>query len=167
MSSFNPPLANTQSPSTHPLNQQALLEAINRTQAIAEFELDGTVVWANSVFLNTLGYALGEVVGLNHRMFCRPKDVVKADHLALWERLQAAEAETGEFCRVAKSGAMVWFQASYNPVLNETGKPVRVVIFATDITQAKLRNADLEGKIQALNRVQAVIEFTSTAPDFA
>jgi methyl-accepting chemotaxis protein len=133
--------------------------AIGRAQAVIEFNLDGTIVTANENFLNAMGYSLGEIAGKHHRMFVEPADRDSAAYREFWARLNQGTFEAGEFKRVAKGGKEVWILASYNPILDETGKPFKVVKFATEVTQQKLKNADLEGQITAIGKSQAVIEF--------
>jgi methyl-accepting chemotaxis protein len=133
--------------------------AIDRAQAVIEFALDGTVIAANKNFLETMGYALHEVQGRHHRMFCEPDLVSSDDYAQFWERLASGAFESGEYRRLAKGGREVWLQATYNPILDDTGKPLKVVKFATDITEAKLLNADHRGKVAAIDRAQAIIEF--------
>jgi methyl-accepting chemotaxis protein len=137
----------------------AIYEALDRVQAIIEFDLDGTVVSANDNFLRIFGYELDEVVGKHHRMFCDP-DYVKSDAYAeFWEILGRGEFHEAEFKRLAKGGEEIWLRASYNPVFDKGGKAIRVVKFATDVTASKLKTAELEGKVRAIERAQAVIEF--------
>ncbi|RBY74968.1 chemotaxis protein [Blastococcus sp. TF02-09] len=133
--------------------------AIDRAQAVIEFGLDGTVLAANKNFLESMGYALHEVQGRHHRMFCEPELVSSDEYAQFWERLAAGAFEGGEYRRLAKGGREVWLQATYNPILDDTGRPLKVVKFATDITEAKLQNADYKGKVAAIDRAQAVIEF--------
>ena len=135
------------------------IQALDRVQAVIEFDLQGNVLHANSNFLATFGYTLEELVGRNHRQFCEPAYAGSTEYVAFWNHLGAGHVHSGEFKRVIKGGQTVWIQASYNPIFDAEGKPVRVVTFASDITQTKLRNADFEGKSEAINRVQAVIEF--------
>jgi methyl-accepting chemotaxis protein len=140
-------------------DQSALLEAIHRIQAIIEFSTDGTILHANPLFLQSTGYALNEVVGRHHRMFCEPGFADSSAYRDFWTRLAAGSIEHGEFNRVGKNGATVWLQASYNPVLDADGNVVKIVKFATDVTAAKERNTDYESKMRAIDRLQAVIEF--------
>jgi methyl-accepting chemotaxis protein len=137
----------------------AIYQALDRVQAIIEFNLDGTVVSANENFLQLLGYEADEVVGKHHRMFCDPSYAESAAYAEFWQKLGRGEYHADEFKRITKDGTEVWLQASYNPVFDEDGKPVRVVKFATDVTANKLQTAEYEGKIEAINRAQAVIEF--------
>lgn len=140
-------------------SQTAVMEAVNRIQAIIEFDLNGQILHANALFLATMGYTLDEIVGKHHRMFCQPEYAQSVQYPEFWARLAAGEANSGEYPRLGKNGQIVWLQASYNPILDAAGKPFKVVKFATDITEAKVRHAHFKGKIEAIDRVQAVIEF--------
>lgn len=141
------------------LDLQAINTALNRVQAVIEFELDGTILHANDNFLNVLGYSLAEVQGKHHAMFCNPEYVKTAEYRDFWAKLARGEFDHGEYKRLAKDGREVWINASYNPILDADGKPYKVIKFATDITASKRRNADYEGKIDAISKAQAVIEF--------
>lgn len=138
---------------------QALYMAVNRVQAVIEFSLDGRVLHANDNFLRTFGYSLQEVVGQHHSIFCAPDFAKSHEYIAFWDRLERGDFHAGEYRRLDKQGREVWIQASYNPVLNAEGRPESVVKFATDITAEKVRNTEFEGKLEALSRSQAVIEF--------
>ncbi|NOR19724.1 MAG: PAS domain S-box protein [Xanthomonadales bacterium] len=137
----------------------AIYQALDRVQAIIEFDLDGTVISANENFLRIFDYELDEVVGQHHRMFCDPEYAESDAYTEFWNKLGRGEFHAAEFKRLAKGGREVWLQASYNPVLDDDGKPLRVVKFATDVTASKLQLAEFEGMIRAINRAQAVIEF--------
>ena len=138
---------------------QGKRDAVNRVQAVIEFDLQGRVLTANDNFLNIMGYALDDVRGQHHRMFCDPAFVHSPEYLAFWERLGRGEFNAGEYRRVTKSGKDVWILASYNPIFDAEGKPVKVVKFATDITEQKKLSTESRGKLEALGRSQAVIEF--------
>lgn len=144
---------------TEAAESQGQRDAVNRAQAIIEFDLTGRIIDANENFLTALGYTLEEVVGKPHAMFCEPAFSSSPDYLVFWQHLASGELHAGEFKRISKSGRAVWIQATYNPIFDPNGKPFKVVKFATDITEAKMRHADFEGKNLAVNRVQAVIEF--------
>ncbi|MFV8258845.1 methyl-accepting chemotaxis protein [Bdellovibrio bacteriovorus] len=133
--------------------------AISRAQAVIEFNLDGTIISANENFLATVGYGLNDIQGHHHRMFCDPAYTNSPEYKMFWEKLARGEFEAGEFKRFAKGGREVWINASYNPIFNADGKPCKVVKFATDITAAKMRAAEDAGKISAIGKAQAVIEF--------
>jgi len=115
----------------------AEIDAINRTQATIEFKLDGTVVSANSNFLSALGYTIEEIRGRHHSMFVEPSYRDTADYQRFWRELNEGKFQAGEFFRVGKGGKEVWIQASYNPIFDLSGKTIKVVKFATDITARK------------------------------
>ncbi len=135
------------------------IKAINRSQAVIEFEMDGTILTANENFLRSMGYTLDEIRGKHHRMFVDEATGASDEYRNFWERLNRGEYIAAEFRRLGKHGREVWIQASYNPILDESGRPYKVVKFATDVTEQKLRNADYEGQIAAIRESQAVIEF--------
>ncbi|PIT01738.1 histidine kinase [Bradyrhizobium nitroreducens] len=135
------------------------IAAISRAQAVIEFKLDGTIVTANENFCKTLGYSLSEIEGKHHSLFVAEADRNGTAYRGFWAALNRGEYQAGEFKRIGKGGREVWILASYNPLLDETGKPYGVVKFATDITAEKLKNADLAGQIAAIDKAQAVIEF--------
>jgi methyl-accepting chemotaxis protein len=138
---------------------ESRMAALDRAQAVIEFDLEGRILHANQNFLDTLGYGLDDIVGQHHALFCDPVYSRSHEYRAFWKHLGSGEFHAGEFKRIARDGQPVWIQATYNPVLDAEGKPFKVVKFATDITAAKTRNADYEGKMQAVDRVQAMIEF--------
>lgn len=141
------------------LVNQGKLEAINRSQAAIEFNLDGTIRFANENFLGAMGYSLEEVQGKHHSIFVDAEYKNSAEYKQFWEKLNRGEFETGEFKRFNKNGDEVWIQASYNPVLDAKGNPIAVVKYATDITAQKIQSADYQGQIESISKSQAVIEF--------
>ncbi|RDE08146.1 methyl-accepting chemotaxis protein [Pelagibacterium lacus] len=145
---------------THPAEAQAKLDAINRSQAVIEFTLDGTILWANDNFLSVMGYGLDEIVGKHHSLFVTPEHAASEAYRMFWKHLAEGRFHADEFQRIARGGREIWIQASYNPVLDKAGKPTRIVKFATDITARKLLAADHAAQVAAIGRVQAVIEFT-------
>jgi methyl-accepting chemotaxis protein len=141
---------------------RAVYEALDRVHAIIEFDLDGNILSANDNFLSIFGYAWDEIAGQHHRMFCEPSFADSEAYASLWNKLGRGSFEAADFKRLGKGGREVWLSATYTPVLDDSGTPVRVVKFARDITEETLRIAEFEGKIRAIERAQAVIEF---APD--
>jgi methyl-accepting chemotaxis protein len=113
---------------------QGKVLAIDRAQAVIEFELDGTVITANENFLDIFGYSLDEVVGKHHRIFCDAGYVESPEYAAFWQKLGRGEYEADEFKRISKNGAEIWLQASYNPIFDLKGRPLKIVKFASDIT---------------------------------
>jgi methyl-accepting chemotaxis protein len=138
---------------------QGLVAAINKSQAAIEFTLDGRILTANENFLKTLGYTLDEIKGQHHSMFVEPAYRASNEYKQFWAKLGRGEFDAAQYKRIAKGGREIWIQASYNPIM-KGGKPVKVVKFATDITAQKMQNANFEGQISAVNKAQAVIEFT-------
>jgi methyl-accepting chemotaxis protein len=140
-------------------SNDARFEAISRSQAIIEFDTDGTIVSANPNFLKAMGYSLDEIRGKHHSMFVDPKDRDSAAYREFWQSLNRGEARVEQFKRLAKGGRVVWLEASYNPILGAAGKPKGVIKIATDITQRKLEATEDKGKLAAVNRSRAAIEF--------
>jgi methyl-accepting chemotaxis protein len=138
---------------------KAKLDAIDKSQAIAEFNMGGTVITANKNFLAILGYTLAEIQGRHHSIFVQPKERDSAAYRTLWANLNKGEYQAGEYKRVGKNGKEVWIQASYNPIVDRYGKPFKVVKLATDFTQRKEETVDYEGQINAISKSQAVIQF--------
>jgi methyl-accepting chemotaxis protein len=141
------------------LDFAAQVAAANRSQAVIEFMLDGTIVTANENFLKAVGYTLPEIQGKHHSMFVSPSERESAAYSKFWAALNRGEYQSSEYKRIGKGGKEVWIQASYNPILDDKGKPFKVVKFATDVTAQKLINADMAGQIAAIGKSQAVIEF--------
>ncbi|WP_208246720.1 PAS domain-containing methyl-accepting chemotaxis protein (plasmid) [Rhizobium sp. T1470] len=136
-----------------------VLAAMDKSQAVIEFALDGKVLTANDNFCRSLGYDLSEIVGQHHRMFVDPDEARSAEYRDFWTRLGRGEFDRRQYRRIGKAGKQIWIEASYNPVVR-AGKPYKVVKFATDITAQKLKSAEDAGKLDALSRAQAVIEFS-------
>lgn len=141
------------------LDKTGKIDAINRSQAVIEFSLDGKVITANKNFLRLTGYEIEEIRGRHHRMFVEPEHAASAEYQAFWERLSRGDFEAGEYKRVGRGGKEVWIQATYNPIFDPAGRPVKIVKFATDITEVKLEGAEYRAKVDAINKGQAVIEF--------
>ncbi|HEV7325678.1 MAG TPA: methyl-accepting chemotaxis protein [Bosea sp. (in: a-proteobacteria)] len=136
------------------------MAALNRSMAVISFALDGTILDANENFLKTVGYTLEQVRGRHHSMFVTKDEAASADYKAFWGRLARGEYEARQFLRVAADGSEFWIEASYNPVLDSNGKPVKVIKFATVITDQKNHEADMGGQVSAIRKAMAVIEFT-------
>ncbi|MES2625246.1 MAG: methyl-accepting chemotaxis protein [Pseudomonadota bacterium] len=138
------------------------LAAINKSQAVIEFTLDGKIITANENFLNTLGYTLPEIAGMHHSMFVEAGERNSGEYRQFWDRLKRGEFDAGEYRRIGKGGREIWIQATYNPIMDEQGQPFKVVKYAVDVTAQKLCNADFQGQLDAISKSQAVIEFTLT-----
>ncbi|WP_019644209.1 methyl-accepting chemotaxis protein [Novispirillum itersonii] len=136
-----------------------ILRALDRSQAIIEFNLDGTIRNANSQFLSLMEYSADDIVGQHHRLFLDEQTRTSPDYAAFWDDLRRGEFKTAQFKRITKTGKVVWLRASYNPVLDSHGRPYMVVKYASDVTATKEEHIDLLGKVNAILRSQAVIEF--------
>ena len=135
------------------------ISAISRSQAIIEFDMQGRVLTANPNFLTLMGYQEEEIIGRHHRMFVPPAIATSPEYFAFWERLTHGQFESGEFPRIGKNGKEIWLNAVYNPIFDLQGNAIKIIKFANDITSSKLRNAEFEAKVAAINLGQAVIEF--------
>jgi methyl-accepting chemotaxis protein len=143
----------------HSVLMQSMIDAINKSQAVIEFNMDGTIIHANPNFLAAVGYNLEEIKGKHHRIFMPKNDADSAEYKAFWQNLGTGEFQGGEYKRIGKNGQEIWIQATYNPIMDLHGRPIKVVKFATDITAEKMRNVDYMGQIEAIHKSQAVIEF--------
>ena len=135
--------------------------ALDKPQAVIEFNLNGTIITANRNFLDAMGYDLEEIQGKHHSMFVDPAYRESREYREFWKTLGEGKFQAAEYKRYGKGGKEIWIQASYNPVLNFRGQPYKVVKFAADITQQKMAAADSSGQIDAIGKSQAVIHFTT------
>ena len=138
---------------------QGKLGAIDRSQAVIEFDLQGQVLAANDNFLHLMNYSAADIVGRHHRMFVQASDASSQAYLDFWEQLGRGEFKSGEFKRLGRDGREVWIQATYNPIFDLSGKPIKVVKFASDVTEQKLLAAEVSARVAAIDASQAVIEF--------
>jgi methyl-accepting chemotaxis protein len=141
------------------LEMEGQLAAIRKAQAVIEFDLSGNVLDANENFLGLLGYTLEEIKGRHHSMFVEPAYRESFEYKQFWRDLNDGKFQAAEYKRIGKGGREVWIQASYNPIFDASGKPFKVVKFATDVTGTKLKNADYQGQLAAIGKTQAAIEF--------
>lgn len=135
------------------------VEAIEKSNAVIHFDMSGHVIHANQAFLDAMGYSLREIKGKHHRIFVEPSYAQSSEYQEFWAALLRGEFLQGEYKRIGRSGKELWLQATYNPILDADGTPIKVVKYATDVTQQKLRNADLAGQIDATEKSTAVIHF--------
>jgi methyl-accepting chemotaxis protein len=137
----------------------AKLAALDRSSAVIEFNLDGTILTANENFLRATGYSLQEIQSKHHSLFVEPAYRDSTDYKDFWQGLKAGEYQAGRYRRFGKGGREIWIEASYNPLLGRDGKPYKVIKFATDITTQMQEQADLRGQVEAIGKSQAVIAF--------
>ena len=139
--------------------QQAVIDAIDRSTARIEFTPDGTITFANDLFLATMKHRREQVIGHNHRLFCSDAVANSAEYAAHWRRLRSGEPVTGRFLRQDAQGNPVWLEATYNPVLGPNREVVRVVKLATDITPSVLESGERHAILTAIDRSMAKVEF--------
>jgi len=123
--------------------QNGILQALDRSTATIAFELDGTIIEANDNFLNATGYNLTDIQGKHHKIFCPPELASSSEYQQFWATLNSGEFMQGLFERRDARGNILWLEASYNPITDDDGKLIRVVKFATDVTErvTNIRNA--------------------------
>ena len=133
---------------------QARVAAIGRSQAVIEFELDGTIVTANDNFLAVVGYSLDDIVGRHHSLLVNETERYSSEYALLWDRLRSGEFIAAKFLRRTKSGEDVWIQATYNPLLDDQGRPYRVIKFALDVTDTERARHRHDAERQAFETAQ-------------
>ncbi|WP_252181223.1 PAS domain-containing methyl-accepting chemotaxis protein [Azospirillum sp. B4] len=133
--------------------------AINKSQAVIEFALDGTILRANDNFLEAMGYTLAEVEARHHSMFMEPGQKDSAEYRQFWEALRRGDYQAAQFKRVGKGGRKIWIEATYNPILDPDGRPYKVVKYATDITRQVRMLGDLKRLIDSnFTEIDAAVE---------
>ena len=138
---------------------EAISVAIQKAQAVIEFNMDGTVITANDNFLNALGYTLSEIQGKPHSLFVDPSVRDSEEYRRFWERLRSGQYDAAQYKRIGKGGREVWIQASYNPLIGTDGKPYKVVKFATDVTaQVKTARALDDAVTETQQTIEAVLD---------
>jgi methyl-accepting chemotaxis protein len=135
-------------------------QALCQSQAVAEFQPDGTLIWVNDLFVEMFGYTLDELAGQPHRMLCSAEHVSAPDYARFWQKLASGEFDEGVYARVARDGRPVFLHATYSPVRDETGRVERVVKIARDVTRETLARGEHLALSEAMNRSQARIEFS-------
>ena len=140
-------------------NLQGQLAAINRSQAVIEFQLDGTIITANENFLRAVGYELAEVQGQHHGMFVDAAFRASGEYRQFWERLGRGEYDSNQYKRLAKGGREVWLQASYNPIFDPAGRAFKVVKYATDVT------AQVQAAAQHKQRLEEQVRLSQEMED--
>ena len=134
-------------------DDSGVVAALGRSQAVIEFNIDGSIITANENFLKTLGYSLEDIRGKHHSLFCDSSYTSSTEYRTFWANLARGEFQSGQFKRIHRSGKEVYIQATYNPVLDNKGKPYKVVKFASDVTEAtllKIAQDATVGRIQSM-----------------
>ncbi|MBB1251473.1 PAS domain-containing protein [Rhizobium sp. G21] len=138
---------------------QGQIAAIDKAQCVVALSLDGSILDANENFLSSVGYRYGEVRGRHHSMFVDEETRQSAEYREFWEQLRRGEYQQGEYKRISRNGSEIWLQASYNPIFDPNGKLSKVIKYATDITEEKRQQVEINGQMDAINRSQAVAMF--------
>ena len=128
------------------------IQAIGKSQAIIEFDMNGIILNANENFLKAIDYSLDEIKGKHHSMFCEESYKNSNEYKDFWEKLNNAEFQSGEFLRIGKNGKKVYIQATYNPIIDIDNKPFKVVKYATEITTRKNTMFSIQKNIEKLNK---------------
>ena len=143
---------------------EAIMGAIHKSQAVIEFELDGTIIRANDNFYSAMGYAPGEVVGRKHSLFVTAEYGASEAYREFWRSLNRGEFLSDKFQRVAKGGREIWLQATYNPMFDKSGRLYKVIKFATDITAIELEHQKRDAERRAAREQQVfAVEATAVA----
>lgn len=142
--------------------KQDVLNAIDKSLAVIEFDLEGNILHANANFLAAVGYELDEIVNKHHRIFVTDAYMSSDEYAEFWTKLKSGQFFSGRFKRVNKQGDEIWIEASYNPIKDSSGHPYKVMKFATDITSFVTKEQDYKGQIDSINKTMAVIEFDTT-----
>ncbi|WP_168990406.1 sensor domain-containing protein [Aureimonas flava] len=135
------------------------IAAIDKTHAVITFDMTGAIVQANQNFLDAFGYEMGEIEGRHHRIFVDPAFVHGAEYAAFWRHLRAGRHHAGQYKRIGRCGRPIWLHATYSPIFDMDGHPVRVVKYATIVTEERMRQAEIEGQVAAIHKSQCVISF--------
>ncbi len=147
----------------HDAERAARIAAVERSHAVVEFALDGTILCANANFLRIAGYDEAEIVGCHHRKLCDPDDAGSPDYATFWRKLGAGEFDTGVYRRRTRDGTPFWLQAAYNPVLDAQSRPCKVVKIASDVTRQILLKQDLITRLADGERFQRALAGRSDA----
>lgn len=148
---------------TELLNNAGQVSAIAKSQAVIEFHMDGTIITANENFLSVMGYRLEEIQGKHHSMFAEPAFAASQEYKEFWAKLNRGEYQAAQYKRIGKGGKEVWIEASYNPILDLSGKPFKVVKYATDLSKRKAENAKLANDFET--NVKSLVDGVSTSAD--
>lgn len=148
----------TKSKKTEFLHEEQM-RALNGVLGVVEFDLNGIILSANKNFLDSVGYSEFEMVGKHHSLIVPNGEISSFEYRQFWDKLSKGSPESGVFKRISKQGKDVWMQASFTTVFDEDGNPVKVIKYATDITQSMLKKADSDGQVDAIKKLTGVIEF--------
>ena len=141
------------------IQTQAQIHAIDLTLATIEFDIEGYILHANNMFLDVMGYTLHEIKGKHHKIFIDETYAESKEYASFWDKLRQGNTHSDEFFRKHKKGYDVWLRATYTPVLDTNGSPIKVLKLALDITKQKQQVLDFEGQLFAISQSNALVEF--------
>jgi methyl-accepting chemotaxis protein len=133
------------------------LNAINSSNAVIEFNLEGIVLDANEKFQDVMGFQLSEIVGKHHRVFVTEKYENSKEYTEFWDSLRNRKFVTGQFERIKSDGTAVWLQATYSPIFDLEGKPYKIMKIATDVTETMKQKKELEKKNTYLEHASKIL----------
>ncbi len=134
------------------------MNAINKSNAVIEFDLEGNIIFANDLFLNTMGYSsIDEIVGKHHRIFIDDDHSKSEEYNIFWKKLNDGVLFTGEVTRIKKDGSIVYLQSTYNPIVGLDGKIYRIMKIATDITNSHEQRKEIEKKNTYLEHAAKIL----------
>lgn len=136
-----------------------LIDAVKANVGYVELGTDGSLLYANPLFLGWIDYSLNEVAGKHHRTLCRPDYSSSSAYKGFWDTLRAGQAVTGTFDRVGKNGDIIWLEATYLPVLDENKHVAKIVKIASNVTDEHAKAEGQQALLGALNLSLASIEF--------
>lgn len=138
--------------STQVLEESAVLAAMERALAMIEFDINGTVLWANEKFANTMGYKVDEMPNLHHRLFCTQDFVNSREYDMFWRNLRSGKSFQEKIQRINKTGELIWLEATYTPVYDNLGKVTAVVKVATDINERENKSVQITTRLQEMSK---------------
>ena len=137
-----------------------LYSAINSNNCVWEVNLDRQIIRVNSKFAETLGYQIAELEGVEEATLMNTAVIESNQYQDDWRTLRLGKVINREIRRVDKQGQEVWFKATFQPLLDSSAHVESVLILGQDITHEKQLFLEIEGKMNAIERSDAVIEFT-------
>lgn len=138
-----------------------IINALNASMAIIEFDINGNILIANQKFLTLIGYNIDEIQGKHHSIFCSKDYANSVTYRNFWNQLKSGIYASDKFQRVTKKGNILWFEATYTPIVDNSNKVIKIIKVAKDITSFMLDKIETDNKFEAISSSMAMIEFTT------
>jgi PAS domain S-box-containing protein len=136
----------------------AIMKGIDQSSATLEFCMNGFIINANQKFLELSGYGtLHEITGKHHSIFMDPIETKSKEYEKFWSDLKSGKPRSGEFQKIKKDGTIFWVSCTYNPIIDSTGKMVKILEIANDITESITQKIDLERKNAYLEHAAKIL----------